>query len=386
MKKILFAVLFICFSLLVKGQNVQLSEQTQVSLLTISAGEELYSTFGHSAIRINDPINGIDENYNYGSFDFDAEGFYIKFLRGTLPYEISSYEFSREFQYWTSLEYQGRGVIQQVLNLNQEQKQKVYELLEENLKPENKQYQYKFFFDNCSTRLKDILQSACGDSLSFNPSIHPDSTYRQWIDKYAKENNKLWSDFAMDIAIGVPSDDTTGWEGAMFLPYNLMDAFGGAQIIRNGKSEPFVIIETVLAERRITNPEERLTPIIFFGIIFALALYITWIEVKSEVRSKWFDKTFFTITGVSGLIFCLLWFATDHGVTNQNFNILWAFPLVLFAVWKKNKTSKVIFLIQMILALFLILAWWYIPQGLNPAIIPIAGIVIIRSYLFWKRN
>jgi hypothetical protein len=386
MKKIVLASIFVCLCLLAKGQYIQLSDQTQVSLLTISAGEELYSTFGHSAIRINDPINGIDENYNYGSFDFEAEGFYVKFLRGTLPYEISSYEFSREFQYWTSLEYQGRGVIQQVLNLNQEQKQKVYELLVENLRPENKQYRYKFFFDNCSTRLKDIFKSACGDSLTFSSAIHPDSTYRQWIDKYAKENNKLWSDFAMDIAIGIPSDDTTGWEGAMFLPYNLMDAFEGAQISRNGKKEPFVILNRTLAERRISNPQEKLTPILFFGLLFVIALFITWREVNTGKVNKWFDKILFTTTGLSGVIFCLLWFATDHGVTNQNFNLLWSFPLVLFAVWKKGNNSRLIFLVQMVLALFLILSWYYIPQGFNGAIIPIAGTVILRSYLQWNRN
>lgn len=386
MKKTLLPFLLFLLSFTVLGQYTQLSERSQVSLLTISPAEELYSTFGHSAIRITDPENGIDQNYNYGSFDFEADWFYLKFLRGTLPYQISSYDFSREFYYWTSPDYQGRGVIQQILNLNLAQKQKVYELLEENLKPANRNYAYRFFFDNCSTRLQDILDAATDNRISYNKTLHADSTYRQWIDVYAKENNKLWSDFAMDIAIGVPSDAVTDWDGALFLPYNLKDALETASIQTDSTIQPLVLRESILAERSIYNPVETITPIIFFSLIFLLVLYLTRREIKIGRYNKWLDKTLFTITGFCGLVFCLLWFATDHGVTNQNFNILWGLPLVLVAVWKTGNFTKKVFLLQLIAGLLLIVGWPFIPQGLNPAIVPIIGSVIIRSYILWKRN
>lgn len=184
-----------------------LSPSSRISLLTISPGEELYSTFGHSAIRVWDPALGIDVNYNYGSFDFNAPGFYLKFVRGYLDYMITSHPAYLEFEYWNR---ENRKITEQVLNLSLAQRQRVYEFLENNLKPENKNYRYKFFTDNCSTRLRDVLQIAAGDSLVFNQALNADSTYRQWIDKYAHENGKSWADFGMDLAIGADSDKKNG--------------------------------------------------------------------------------------------------------------------------------------------------------------------------------
>jgi Domain of unknown function (DUF4105) len=119
MKKYIFLVVF---AIITSFSNAQtLSPEATISLLTISPGAELYSTFGHSAIRIRDPRQGLDFNFNYGAFDFRTKGFYIKFLRGTLPYQISGNYFENDVAGWSQ---DNRAVIEQVLNLSQAQKKR----------------------------------------------------------------------------------------------------------------------------------------------------------------------------------------------------------------------------------------------------------------------
>ncbi|MCP9769961.1 DUF4105 domain-containing protein [Lacihabitans sp. LS3-19] len=380
MKKLLFLFLFITSS--VWAQT--LSDQSRVSLLTISPGEELYSTFGHSAIRIVDPQLGIDVNFNYGTFNFNAPNFYIKFLRGQLPYQISAHDFYLEMNYWANQE--NRGVKEQGLNLTLSQKQKVFDFLQNNLLPENREYNYKFFTDNCSTRLRDVFQQACGDSLVFDKQLKPDSTFRQWIDKYAINNNKPWADFAMDLAIGVPSDRKTGWSDAMFLPDNLMFAANKAKILKNGAYQPFVLGERDLNYINPIIKEKTVTPFVIFSIFFFIIAGYTFWQFRKKSKFVLFDKVFFTILGISGWILFLLWFFTDHGVTEKNFNLVWAFPLLFpIAFFIKNqKIAKPLFLFYGIINILLLLLWKVIPQEISIALIPIILTILIRIAFILK--
>lgn len=312
-----------------------LSPQAQVSLLTISPGDELYSTFGHSAIRISDPSMRIDENYNYGSFDFDSPGFYIKFLRGYLNYVISSNNSYVEMEYWNRT---NRLITEQVLNLSQDQKQRIFDYLQNNMRPENRTYRYKFFTDNCSTRLRDVLQEACGDSLVFDQQLNTDSTFRQWIDKYAHENGQEWADFGMDLAIGRGSDQKTGWSDAMFIPDNLMKALDAATIQTASGTEKLVLQKYDL--NRI-HPKEKKSgysgPAFFFLVFFLLIAGFTSFQMVNKQNSVTFDRVFFSVLGIAGWILFLLWFCTDHGVTRYNLNILWASPLAFPTVLALGK-------------------------------------------------
>ncbi len=384
MKK-LFFLLLINFS--VFSQNLKLSPQAEISLLTISPGKELYSTFGHSAIRIKDNQSGLDKNYNYGTFDFNAPNFYLKFLRGKLPYLISAHDFYLEMEYWAYRE--NRRVVEQKLNLSQNQKQRIFDFLEHNLLPENKEYAYKFFTDNCSTRLRDVFQSACGDSLIFDVGLHSDSTYRQWIDKYAKDNNKLWADFGMDLAIGIPSDQVTGWSNAMYIPNNLADALRHAKIRNQKGITDFVISETGLNEIIKTEVISEFSPVLALSILFIIVLLVTIFQYKKTNSSLLFDKLFFTILGLAGWILFFLWFFTDHGVTTLNLNLVWAFPLLFPIFLLKNKMPKVfkIFLLlhgsmNMVLLIF----FKFLPQEINPAIIPVLLIILLRITFILKTN
>ena len=388
MKKYFFFVLFAVLSIQISAQT--LSPKAQISLLTISPGAELYSTFGHSAIRVKDPMQGLDVTYNYGSFNFRTEGFYLKFLRGTLPYQISGNLSENDIAGWSE---DNRSVIEQILNLSHRQKEAVFAFLQTNYLPENREYAYKFFYDNCSTRLRDVFTKVCTDSLQLSKTLHADSSYRQWIDVYARKNEKLWADFGMDLAIGEPSDRITGADGAMFLPDNLMHAFDAAKINRNGKLETFVLSKQLINQNMLAvmdKEKELITPNIFFWTLFVLVFGMTVYQFKSESTSFIFDKILFTFAGIIGWFIVLLWFFTDHGVTQNNLNIIWAYPLlfpIALLLRKKDSRSWISkhFLAYAIILIAFLVSWRVFPQEINYALVPVVLMLCVRASFVWWR-
>jgi hypothetical protein len=388
MKRYALLILFAFISVISTAQT--LSPYATVSLLTIAPGDALYSTFGHSGIRIKDPVQGLDIVYNYGAFEFRTKGFYLKFLRGTLPYKISVDYFQNEIYGWS---YEKRLVSEQVLNLSRQQKQDTYNFLMKNELPENRFYSYKFFYDNCSSRLRDVFKTICGDSLTFKNNVHPDSSYRQWIDVYARKNNKLWADFGMDLAIGEPSDRTTGANGAMFLPDNLRDAFDKAEIKRNGVWQRLVVRELDLNPEvlnDVVKEKEAITPNILFWSLFVLAGGLTFFQLKKNNTNFLFDKVLFTITGIVGWLIVFLWFFTNHGVTEYNLNIIWAYPLLFpIALLIKKDTKRTWlakhFLAYGIIQVLLLVSWVFLPQEINYSLIPVVLILAMRSFFVWWR-
>lgn len=372
LKKLLFT--FLLISNIVLGQD-SLSSQAEVSLLTISPGKALYSTFGHSAIRIKDPAIGFDINYNYGSFNTATPDFYLKFLKGQLPYTISAYDFYREMDYWSMLE--NRGVKEQILNLDRKQKQAIFDFLNNNLKPENREYAYKFFYDNCSTRLRDVIRNICGDSVKFDQKLNTDKSFRDWISLYSQKNNKPWADFGMSLAIGTPADEQTGWERAMFIPDNLHDAFSQAKIYKNNEWQDLVIRESILHPETVPEEGFLFTPMMLFWIILVAAAAITFSK-KNRLKNI-FDTIYFTVLGISGWILFLLWFFTNHGVTENNFNIMWAFPL-LFPLYYFFKNNKLFIWAILGLNALLLIIWLFIPQAIPLAVLPIIFVTILRLW------
>jgi hypothetical protein len=350
-------LLFVLLSLPALAQ--QLSPQAKVSLLTISPGSELYSTFGHSAIRISDPSSGLDVNYNYGAFDFNAPGFYLKFLRGYLDYMISSHPAYLELDYWNR---ENRLITEQELRLSPAQKERIYAYLETNLRPENRTYRYKFFTDNCSTRLRDVLMVGVGDSLKLDTTLNTQLTYRDWIHAYAHTNGKPWADFGMDLAIGAGSDVATGWSDAMFIPDNLMMSMDSAQILTDEGFKSLVVSKRELNQiQPLASSGFAMSPTVLFGLFFVLVFFLN----KAGVGLG-FDRWFFGILGFGGWILMLLWFATDHGVTRYNWNILWLSPLLLPAaayLGRAGWAGKVFLLYSIGLLIFVVVALMY--WGLN---------------------
>lgn len=356
----------------------QLSDQAKVSLITIGPGDDLYSGFGHSAIWIYDPLTGIDRAYNYGTFSFETGNFYIKFLRGTLPYSLSVAPLEPQLRYWQS---ENRYVKEQILNFSPVQKENLYAYLENNYKPENREYQYLFFYDNCSTRLRDAVVAACGDSLVMEGYTKESLSFRQWIDRYAFKQ-KPWADFGMDLAIGSPADEIATAQQATFLPENLLVAFDEAKLKTGSGEIPLVSVTNTLYEAQPFPSSTGITPMNFFWGLMILVAILTYFQDKNEKVNFLFDKILFTIVGITGWILLLLWVATNHGETVWNSDLLWAIPLwfPLIYVLSSKKEIPEWFPFILIFYAFLVMGATLNLDKHNQVIIPILSIIIMRIY------
>ena len=388
MRKILIVYGFLMIFASAGAQT--LTDASVVSLLTGSPGEELYSTFGHSAIRIKDTKQGIDLVFNYGTFDFNTPNFYIKFMRGKLNYMLSVQRYDG-FIY--SFKYENRSVSEQVLNLDLKERNRLYQLLMENYKLENRFYKYDFFYDNCATRIRDILVKACDGVITFHyPEEWQNSgtTLRQLLDLFLTDHP--WSDFGIDLVLGLPTDKVAEPSEYMFLPAFLSQAFALATIERDGNDMPLVISEKkVLGRRQVERKKEFYTPINVAGLLFLFAAVLTFLDYKRKLDSGWFDILYFGLLGLAGWIVFLLWFFTDHNATRENWNILWVVPLhfPLFFFWGRlsRKFRHYYLWIVGLLAAVVVIFWSIIPQQYHIAFIPLIMIILTRVWLMlWKEG
>lgn len=377
MKKTLLLLFLFLFVEIITAQQNQLSNKAEISVLTVGPGTSLNDAFGHSGFRIEDLNNSIDVVYGYGEYDFDAPNFYLKFAQGKLNYLISKTEFTRFHQVY---KYYNRSIKEQVLNLSQTEKQKLYDYLINNYKPENRRYLYEFFYDNCATKIKDVTNIASNNTITFNnPNDFEDATFRTLIQDNLNKNS--WGSLGIDLALGSVIDRKATPEQHMFLPKNIFKFFENATI---GKTnQPLVKKSHVLYSIKETPKTSSFltSPLFILSIIGLLIIYITYNDYRKEKRTIWLDVALFTITGLIGVFILLLWFATDHTGTHQNYNLLWAFALNIFVVNQllKEKTStwfvkyiKLLIILLCLLTLHWIIGVQVFAIGLIPFLIAIS--------------
>jgi len=363
------------------SQNFELSPDAEISVLTIGPGESLNDAFGHNAFRVLDKSLGIDVTYGYGEYDFESPNFYLKFAQGKLNYLISRANFSDFFNYYVRY---NRTIKEQELNLTSQEKQTLFNYLETNYKPENRKYLYDFFYDNCATRIRDVTNKATTNSIDFSLSDNFElKTFRELIHEHVGLNT--WGSFGIDIALGSVIDKNATANEYMFLPKYIHLFFDNAKI--NG-SEGLVKKSSVLFEKK--EPHSTLSflfsPLFVMGLLALLILFITYKDFKKNKRSKWLDVMLFGITGSIGILILLLWFATDHSATAQNYNVLWAVPLNLFVLRQLFKPqiknwfkSYLKFLIIMLC--LMTLHWLIGVQVFALGLIPLLIAILIR-YIF----
>jgi hypothetical protein len=382
MQKTLLLVCTLCLISFCHAQQHKLSDNAQISVLTVGPGESLNDAFGHSGYRIKDPKNNIDVVYGYGEYDFGAPNFYLKFAQGKLNYLISQTDFNRFYHIYR---YYNRTIKEQVLDLTLSEKQKLYDYLINNYKPENRRYLYDFFFDNCATKIKDVANITLNNGIVFNkPDDFKDASFRTLIQNNLNKNS--WGSFGIDLALGSVIDRQATTEDHMFLPENIYKFFAVANKTKGGM--PLVKESQVLyTQKAKTTASSFLTsPLFIIGTIGLLILFITYNDYKQSTQSKWLDISLFTITGAIGIILLLLWFATNHKGTHQNYNLLWAFALNILCInqFFKSKVSawfiKYIKLLIILLCL-LTLHWIIGVQVFTIGLIPILVALFIR-YLY----
>lgn len=380
MKKFLACIFLFCFFKNLAAQT-DFSCRVTISLLTCTPGQELYSTFGHSALRIADSVTGTDIIYNYGTFDFDDPSFYSKFTRGKLLYFVSIDSFQNFLQEY---EYEKRGITEQVLNLSCSEKEKLVSALKENAKEENKYYKYDFIVDNCTTRLRDIVFKNA-DATITTKNIRPRErmTFRDLIHQYLDSSYQYWSKLGIDILLGSPLDKKLSNSEAMFLPDYLLKGFDSTTIgerpLVSGKKE---ILKPALPE----NKKPILSPFVVFAIILLLVTLLSFLKNTYRFLSI-LDFVLFFLSGLLGIFLLFMWFGTDHPECKNNFNLAWAFPLhfiIVFFIYKKREWVRRYFLFNSILLLALLIFWKWLPQEMNNALLPLVCLLLVRSFMRFK--
>lgn len=333
-----------------------LSPRAQVSLVTFAPGKELHAAFGHAVIWVSDPDSGIDRAYSYGTFDFNTDNFYWKFLRGTLPYSISFNSMNDLVYYNSQIEH--RSMKLQTLHLDSLQKNEIYQALELNLLPENKNYRYQFFNDNCSSRLRDIIEKAAPNAFQWSKFINLTGlSYRDWMNRYLATNS--WVTLGMNLALGISSNQKANASESCYLPDNLSLALELAET--NGQKfadSPLQIYQA---------PVEEKVGFDFLGplaILQLLVVFIVFVSIKYRNNTRFLfrlDVILFCFLGLLAWFIFFLATGTDHDVMAWNPASMMLFPLNSpLVLWFGHPSRKPIWnhYLSLICILFLIGFVW----------------------------
>ncbi len=378
MKKIVLVIIsiFAFIHSATSQQQLQLTKNAQISVITIAPGDELADSFGHSAFRVRDTFLSIDYVYNYGVYNFNTPNFYAKFAQGKLLYDLGVSRFER---FLNNYKVQNRTIVEQILNLSTLEKQAFFEFLQHNARPENKSYLYDFFFDNCATKLRDVSDEILTENIQLGYDFdNPDLTFRQLIHTYLDEQS--WGKFGIDLALGSVIDRTATPQEYLFLPDYIYESFKKGST----SEKPLIRIERALFESsQVKKPSSFLTPLVAFGIMALIVIFMTFRDVKRQRRSKWLDVLLFLFTGIVGLLVLLLWFATDHSATQKNYNFLWAFlpnlPLAFLFLKKQLPPWLEKYFILLLILLFITALLWILKiQIFSIAVIPILVLLGVR--------
>ncbi len=366
------------------AQPLQLSDSARVALVTVFPGKALYAAFGHSALRVYDPRQGIDWLFNYGTFDFSDPWFLPRFVYGQLDYFLSVSDYARAVQFYRNVE--GRPIVEQWLNLNAAQRDTLFAFLLWNARPENRTYRYDFLFDNCSTRIRDVLERTLGPALHFRHPA-PQTPFRHLLDLYVADRPLLQLGFYLTLGARVDRSPTA--REVMFLPLELMQAVDQAAVRLDSGWIPLVAQTDTVFWPQGHPPIPKPVwpwPLALGWLLFAFSLLAT----VQDYRGRWpypaqLDALLFSLAGFVGLVLLLLWVATLHTVTSWNWNLLWAWPLHLWIGFRLRQQRLLTFwergymLFTAAVTLLLALGWPFWPQDLHLALLPVALLLVLRS-------
>jgi len=306
-------------------------DSVEISLLTCQPHDEIYSLYGHTAIRYRDMRNKerIDVAFNYGVFDFKKPHFVLRFVFGLTDYELGCYPydlFLREYRHFGSM------VTEQVLNLTAEEKVKMRQELSENLLPENKVYRYNYFYNNCTTKARDIIEKCINGKVEYAERESFTPTYREMVHEMTAKYP--WATWGNDFLLGINADKETGIRQQEFLPHNLMNDFDHAVIRNNGNDRPLVKERrtVVPAGVRLMQGGFPLSPLTCGLIILATGILLFVVQYRQKRVYRWWDILLMVPTGIIGIVLFLMLFSY-HPTVSINLQLLLFNPLPWFFLW-----------------------------------------------------
>ncbi len=357
------------------------TDSIRISLLTCAPGSEIYSLFGHTALRYENMSRGQDWVFNYGMFSFNTPNFVLRFVKGETDYQlgITPYEHF-EGQY----AYRGSSVWQQELNLTTSEKQKLVEVLEENYRPENRTYRYNYFYDNCTTRARDRFEQSINGKVAY-PERKTEKTFREIIHEYTRGHE--WSELGIDLCLGSEADEPIGLRKQMFAPFYMLEAAREAVIVNeDGSQRPLVLRETKIVdvEPEESEPAFPLSPMVCAMLLLSFSVAMAILQYRvGKVLWLW-DIVLFGAQGVDGCITAFLFFVSVHPTVDSNWMVLLFNPIPLLylpvMVWRAIKGKKDLYhwVNTAVLILFMIIMP-FVGQKFNATVVPLALSLLVCS-------
>ena len=360
--------------------QISLSPQARISLLTCSAGTEIYSYFGHSAIRVNDPTTNLDSVFNYGVFSFETPNFIWRFCKGETDYMLAVQSMN---SFLSTYYEERRDVYEQALNFTAEERQSLFDALMENAKPENRVYRYNHFLDNCATLIRDQFEIASKGQLQYDTLSDQSKSFRNLLDECLPDNS--WSGFGIKLALGVPADRKTTFSQKMFLPPYLQSNMANAVIVREEGKVPFSQpIENLYKAPEAKGGFSLTSPAVAVWLFFLITLGFSIREYRIKKRFIWLDFVIYLSFGIAGLILGFLSFISELESTGWNLNLIWAWPthfvfaFLLLIPSLRDKLSWYTRLATYILLFFLV-SLYFLPQTFHWLVIPLCLTLLLRT-------
>ena len=314
------------------------ADSIRVSLLTCSPHDEIYSLYGHTAIRYEDKASKTDIVVNYGMFSFKKPFFVARFVLGLTDYEMGIQDFN-DFCY--EYQYFGSQVTQQEINLTPEEKGQLLKALQDNY-ANARVYRYNYFYSNCTTKARDIILKSINGKIEYKNAIDKSVSFRDLI--HGCNANYSWASFGNDLLLGFKADMQTTREEQQFLPDNLMRDFGQAKIVSaDGSARPLVKNTEIIVKGNdyAIAGKTKVTPQFVFITLLLLIAAIVVAEFKTKKRFLWVDISLLLSSGLAGLILFVMLFS-EHPTTSTNLQIFILCPLNLYwAIYIiKNKRNE----------------------------------------------
>jgi hypothetical protein len=350
----------------------QAQSSLEVSILTSGPGPQAYALFGHTALHVRDLQSGADYVYNFGTFDKETKGFYLKFLAGTLYYQISRSTYQ---QYMAEYIADNRWVFEQQVLADPASLQLMVDSLQTLILPQNRNYLYKFFTNNCSTRVFDLVLFYAAnppppDTLVKSTGI----TYRHALKPY--NAGYEWLSVGINLLLGSFADQKMSLLQSTFLPENLMHVVANTGVA----AKPQNVFQGTFAPPTLLDPN---VPMILFWILLLLHIAEVFVMKPSAHRSDIIDIILFSASAVLGLLLLALWLWSHHQPLHLNLNLLWANPLNMLVIWaiatRRRLLTRIWLIIYLVPLSFMIINWSRMPQIFPLELMPVVTLLAFRT-------
>ena len=361
-------------------------DSIRISLVTCSPGTEVYEVYGHTALRVEIPTMGVDVVVNYGLFSFEAPNFVWRFIKGETDYTVGTIGypiFEREYTY------RGSSVTLQTLNLSIEEKERLVYLLNENLRPENREYRYNFLYNNCSNKAGDMVKEALTLPIAPIESRVEGITYRDILHEYTQPYP--WLQYGIDYLLGYEADLPITPSQQMFAPEYLKYYTSVAQLQGDTLSYPYVaqlqVVEPLVPQDEVTP--FMLTPVQMMILFILLVALVCTVEILFERRQWWFDVLLLTLQGIMGCVVAFLFFCSEHPAVGSNLHVIYLNPLPLlfmpFIIYStvKRRVSPLYYVLALLMVAFLVVSFLHFQYIQLAAYLFVAALLLRVIHILW---